>query len=38
MKLGVLFGVIWIMEVGFDEKDEKNKEVGNVIGIEMGKK
>jgi hypothetical protein len=36
MWLRVLFGVICLLGVGFCAKDEKNKDVGTVIGIDLG--
>jgi hypothetical protein len=36
MQLGVLFGVISLLALGFGAKDEKNKDVGTVIGIDLG--
>jgi len=32
----VLFGVICLLALGFAAKDEKNKDVGTVIGIDLG--
>jgi hypothetical protein len=36
MRLRVLCGVICLLGVGFCAKDEKNKDVGTVIGIDLG--
>jgi hypothetical protein len=36
MRLGVLFGVIFLLGSGYCAKDEKNKDVGTVIGIDLG--
>jgi hypothetical protein len=36
MWLRVLFGVICLLGVGSCAKDEKNKDVGTVIGIDLG--
>lgn len=36
MQLGVLCGVICLLALGFAAKDEKNKDVGTVIGIDLG--
>jgi hypothetical protein len=36
MQLGVLFGLICLLALSFAAKDEKYKDVGTVIGIDLG--
>jgi hypothetical protein len=36
MQLGVSFGVICLLAFVFGARDERNKDVGTVIGIDLG--
>ena len=36
MRLRIFFGVVCLFGIGICAKEEKNKEVGTVIGIDLG--